>query len=163
MPATIARSMAVLMNAVRGGFTYKLGRTPERRCIASSSGKATVICAKACMDVQCAARIFVTANGTYFGGKAMGMRVCRPAGHPMPEIAGFVADLKAAFGEHRRSMRPSAVPRQASQRSTRAKMVTPRAPLGRPQRMSGALTTPCATVTIAMAAKARALIRQHAA
>ena len=29
----------------------------------------------------------------------MVMRVCKPAGHPMPEIAGFVADLKAAFGE----------------------------------------------------------------
>ena len=29
----------------------------------------------------------------------MGMRVQQAAGHPMPEIAAFVADLKAAFGE----------------------------------------------------------------
>ncbi|BCF99483.1 hypothetical protein PPGU19_040520 [Paraburkholderia sp. PGU19] len=29
----------------------------------------------------------------------MEMRVHQPAGHPMPEIAAFVADLKPAFGE----------------------------------------------------------------
>ncbi|EEA03872.1 conserved hypothetical protein [Burkholderia sp. H160] len=29
----------------------------------------------------------------------MDMRVRKPAGHPMPEIAAFVAELKAAFGE----------------------------------------------------------------
>lgn len=29
----------------------------------------------------------------------MDMRVHQPAGHPMPEIAAFVADLKSAFGE----------------------------------------------------------------
>ncbi|CAN7673481.1 hypothetical protein [Paraburkholderia sp. SIMBA_054] len=29
----------------------------------------------------------------------MEMRVHQPAGHPMPEIAAFVADLKSAFGE----------------------------------------------------------------
>ncbi|ACC72293.1 hypothetical protein PPMP20_34465 [Paraburkholderia phymatum] len=29
----------------------------------------------------------------------MDMRVHHPAGHPMPEIAAFVAALKSAFGE----------------------------------------------------------------
>ncbi|CAG9220288.1 conserved hypothetical protein [Paraburkholderia caribensis] len=29
----------------------------------------------------------------------MEMRVHQPAGHPIPEIAAFVADLKSAFGE----------------------------------------------------------------
>ncbi|MEI6000076.1 hypothetical protein H3V53_23580 [Paraburkholderia bengalensis] len=29
----------------------------------------------------------------------MDMRVHQPAGHPMPEIAAFVANLKSAFGE----------------------------------------------------------------
>ncbi|MBN3755518.1 hypothetical protein G3N95_21420 [Paraburkholderia sp. Tr-20389] len=29
----------------------------------------------------------------------MDMRVHQPAGHPMPEIAAFVATLKSAFGE----------------------------------------------------------------
>ena len=29
----------------------------------------------------------------------MEMRVHQPAGHPMPEIAAFVSDLKSAFGE----------------------------------------------------------------
>jgi hypothetical protein len=29
----------------------------------------------------------------------MDMRVRKPAGHPMPEIAAFVAELKAVFGE----------------------------------------------------------------
>ncbi|NPT41032.1 hypothetical protein GNZ12_06805 [Paraburkholderia sp. 1N] len=29
----------------------------------------------------------------------MDMRVRKPVSHPMPEIAGFVADMKAAFGE----------------------------------------------------------------
>jgi hypothetical protein len=30
----------------------------------------------------------------------MDMRVRKPAGHPMLEIAAFVAELKAVFGEH---------------------------------------------------------------
>jgi hypothetical protein len=30
----------------------------------------------------------------------MDMRVRRPVSHPMPEIAAFVAEMKAAFGEH---------------------------------------------------------------
>jgi hypothetical protein len=29
----------------------------------------------------------------------MDMRVRKPVGHPMPEIAAFVANLKSAFGE----------------------------------------------------------------
>ena len=29
----------------------------------------------------------------------MDMRVCKPVSHPMPEIAAFVAEMKAAFGE----------------------------------------------------------------
>jgi hypothetical protein len=29
----------------------------------------------------------------------MDMRVRKPAGHPMPEMAAFVADMKAAFGK----------------------------------------------------------------
>jgi len=29
----------------------------------------------------------------------MDMRVHQPVGHPMPEIAAFVANLKSAFGE----------------------------------------------------------------
>lgn len=29
----------------------------------------------------------------------MDMRVRKPVSHPMPEIAAFVADMKAAFGE----------------------------------------------------------------
>jgi hypothetical protein len=29
----------------------------------------------------------------------MDMRVRKPVGHPMPEIAAFVAELKAVFGE----------------------------------------------------------------
>lgn len=50
------------------------------------------------MDVQYPTRISVAVNRHLFAGGGMDVRVRQPVGHPMPEIAQFVADMKAAFG-----------------------------------------------------------------
>jgi hypothetical protein len=51
------------------------------------------------MDVQYFLSTFLAANRPISGNGFMDMRVRTPVDHPMPEMAAFVADLKAAFGE----------------------------------------------------------------
>jgi hypothetical protein len=52
------------------------------------------------MDVQYSRRKTATANWYFFEEPSpVEMRVRKPATHPMPEMAAFVASLQAAFGE----------------------------------------------------------------